>query len=48
MLKLAEAKAVGWNDVTSHSADWFFFNDIINRYGQHSFAKVEGCLLIHN
>lgn len=48
MLKLAEAKAVGWNDVTSHSADWFFFNDIIKRYGQQSFAKVEGCLLIHN
>jgi hypothetical protein len=48
MLKLAEAKAVGWNDVTSHSADWFFFNDIINRYGHHSFAMVQGCLLIHN
>lgn len=48
MLKLAEAKAVGFNDITSHSADWFFFNDIINRYGQHSFARVEGCLLIHN
>jgi hypothetical protein len=48
MLKLAEAKAVGWNDVTSHSADWFFFNDIIKKYGQQSFARVEGCLLIHN
>jgi hypothetical protein len=48
MLKLPEAKSVGWNDVNSHSADWFFFEDIIKKYGLKSFAKVDGCLLIHN
>lgn len=48
LLKLAEAKAVGWQDVTSHSADWIFFEQIIKRYGPKSFAKVNGCLLIHN
>jgi hypothetical protein len=42
------AKRVGWNDITSHSADWFFFNDIAKMYGESAFKKVEGCLLIHN
>jgi hypothetical protein len=48
LLKLAEAKVVGWQDVSSHSADWIFFEQIIKRYGPKSFAKVNGCLLIHN
>jgi len=42
------AKRVGWKDIESHSADWFFFNDIAKMYGESSFKKVEGCLLIHN
>jgi hypothetical protein len=42
------AKRVGWNDIESHSADWFFFNEIARKYGQSSFNRVEGCLLIHN
>jgi hypothetical protein len=42
------AKRVGWNDIESHSADWFFFNDIGKMYGFSSFARVEGCLLVHN
>lgn len=48
MLKLNEAKAVGWNNVTDHSADWLFFNDIANRYGYDSFTVVPGLLFIHN
>ena len=48
LLKLAESRAVGWNDCVSHSADWIFFEQIIKRYGPKSFAKVNGCLLIHN
>jgi len=42
------AKAVGWNDTESHSADWEFFNDVVKKYGLSVFNKVEGCLLIHN
>jgi hypothetical protein len=42
------AKAVGWNDTESHSADWEFFNDVVKRYGLSVFNKVEGCLLVHN
>jgi len=42
------AKRVGWKDIESHSADWFFFNDIAKVYGASSFNRVEGCLLIHN
>lgn len=48
MLRLDTAKEVGWVDVTSHSADWFFFERIIQAKGLHSFAKVPGCLLVHN
>ncbi len=48
MIKTDVAKQVGWNDVESHSADWFFFNDIIKKYGIHNFNRVLGCLLIHN
>jgi hypothetical protein len=48
MIRLAQAKQVGWNDITSHSADWFFFEALIKKYGINSFLKVKGCLLIHN
>lgn len=48
MMRLDKAKKVGWNDVTSHSADWFFFEALIKQYGINSFIKVKGCLLIHN
>lgn len=48
MLKLDNAKKVGWSNVTDHSADWFFFSDMISEYGAKSFYKIEGCLLIHN
>jgi hypothetical protein len=48
MVKLDKAKACGWNDVTSHSADWFYFKDLITKYTPYSFKRVTGCLLIHN
>ncbi len=48
MLRTKEAKTVGWNDVTSHSADWKFFEDLIKHYGADRFTKIEGCLLVHN
>lgn len=48
MLKMKPAAAVGWNDITTHSADWAFFYDLIQAYGADKFIKVEGCLFIHN
>lgn len=48
LLRTKEAQAVGWNDIVSHSADWFFFADLIKRYGPDRFVKVKGCLLVHN
>jgi Glycosyl transferase family 2 len=39
---------IGFNKIEEHSADWFYFQDIINKYGARSFAKVNGCLLVHN
>lgn len=48
MIRTKQAKEVGWNDITSHSADWFFFEALIKKYGINSFIKVKGCLLIHN
>lgn len=38
---------IGFNSL-EHSADWFYFEEIIKKYGAHSFARVEGCLLVHN
>lgn len=48
MMRTKDAQLVGWHDVTSHSADWFFFEALIKKYGAASFAQVKGCLLIHN
>lgn len=48
MMRLSSAKEVGWHDVTSHSADWFFFEAVIKQFGINSFIKVKGCLLSHN
>lgn len=48
MLRLEDAKAVGWNNTTDHSADWIFFSDVIKARGIRSFAPVRGCLLVHN
>lgn len=36
----------GWEDV-SHSSDWTYFKRIIDKYGEESFKKVLGCLVVH-
>lgn len=48
VLKTNEAQKIGWNNITDHSADWIFFNDLHKKYGMYKFVKVNGCLLIHN
>lgn len=48
MVRLEKAKETGWNDITSHSADWFYFEGLIKKYSPRSFKIVKGCLLIHN
>lgn len=48
MVKTQVAKAVGWSDIESHSADWTYFSDIIKNHGARSFQPVTGCLLVHN
>ncbi len=48
MVRKDVAKEIGWRDVTNHSSDWTYFNDIIKKYGADKWTKVRGCLLIHN
>lgn len=48
MVKTSAAKQVGWNNTVEHSADWIYFQDLINKFGAKAFMKVKGCLLIHN
>lgn len=48
MVRAAAAHEVGWNDITTHSADWTYFSDLIVKFGAHRFHKVAGCLLTHN
>lgn len=48
MIKKEVACDVGWRDITSHSSDWTYFEDIIKKYGVHKFLDIKGCLLIHN
>jgi hypothetical protein len=48
MVRSKKAAEVGWRDIETHSADWVYFTDLINRYGAHKFEKVEGCLIVHN
>jgi hypothetical protein len=48
MVRADVATEIGWNDIHSHSSDWLYFNDIIQKHGKEKFAKVEGLLFIHN
>lgn len=48
VVRSKQAAQVGWNDITSHSADWQYFYDLIQKYGADKFYKVDGCLLVHN
>lgn len=36
----------GWEDI-SHSSDWTYFKRVIDRYGEESFKKIKGCLVVH-
>lgn len=47
LVKTEAAKAVGWHSL-EHSADWLYFQGLMNKYGPKSFVKIKGCLLIHN
>lgn len=48
MVKASAAKQVGWNNTVEHSADWLYFQDLINKFGAKAFVKIKGCLLVHN
>lgn len=47
LLRTKQAQEVGWNSM-DHSSDWFFFNDIANKYGRYKFITFSGCHFIHN
>ena len=46
-IRRKEACDTGWNDLSIYS-DWTYFNTIINKYGEKRWAKVLGCLFVHN
>jgi lipopolysaccharide biosynthesis glycosyltransferase len=48
IIKADVACDIGWNNTTHISADWFYIEDIIKKYGKNRFIKVKGCLLVHN
>ncbi len=48
MIKREVACEVGWTDIVSHSSDWTFFEQIMQKYGAQGFNRVQGCHLIHN
>lgn len=48
MVRRDVACEIGWRDTVSHSSDWFYFEDIIKKYGEHRFNRVLGMHLIHN
>lgn len=48
MIRKDVACDVGWRDTVDHSSDWTYFSDVIKRYGEDKWVKVEGCLFVHN
>jgi hypothetical protein len=48
MVRKDVACAIGWNDTQSHSADWVYFNEILEEYGKDRFIPTNGCLFVHN
>jgi hypothetical protein len=48
MIKSNIAKEIGWRDITDHSADWIYFQDIASKYSWRNFIPVRGCLFVHN
>lgn len=47
MIKKDMAVESGWDDFT-HSSDWSYFKRIIDKYGEDTWKKVYGTLVIHN
>lgn len=48
MVKREVACEAGWKDVDRHSSDWYYFEEIIKKYGADKFVSVKGCLFSHN
>lgn len=48
MIRRDVATEVGWNDIKSHSADFYYFRDIMEKYGKENFVPVKGVLFTHN
>lgn len=48
MVRRDAATDVGWNDIKSHSSDFYYFRDIMEKYGKENFVSVKGVLFIHN
>ncbi len=47
MIRAKQAAEVGWNSMHP-SSDWFYFQDIANKFGADKFISFAGCLFIHN
>ena len=48
IVRKSVAVEIGWRDINGHSSDWTYFSDIIKKYGANRWAKVPGCLFVHN
>jgi len=48
MVKREVACEIGWNDIDRHSSDWYYFEEIIKKYGVDKFVPVKGVLFSHN
>lgn len=48
MVRADVANEIGWRDIESHSSDWIYFADIIQKYGAARWSKIPGCLFTHN
>lgn len=48
MVRRDVACSVGWNDIITHSSDWGYVQDIMNKYGSRNFKVIPGALLVHN
>lgn len=48
MVRAEVAAAVPWESISDHSADWIWFEAIINKYGAGRFQKVDSIVFIHN
>ena len=47
MIRKDAACSVDWSSL-EHSSDWTYFEDLIAKYGEARWVKVDGCLFVHN